>query len=100
MVETLQGLRQDVKREASETRRLLHAVLRRETINMATIQDILAKVTAEKTLVESVAAFIEGLRGQPGVDSATVDAILAKMDENEMALNNAIAAGVTLPPGP
>ncbi len=74
---------------------------------MATLDQVLADVTAESTQIDSVITLIKGLRDQiaalPGVTpamQAQIDAIFAGAEGNKAKLDTALAANVPPPPAP
>jgi len=74
---------------------------------MATLDQVLADVTAETTQIDSVITLIKGLRDQvaalPGITpamQAQIDAIFASVEGNKTKLDNAIAANVQPPLAP
>jgi hypothetical protein len=73
-----------------------------ETI-MASLDDVLADVTAETSAIDSLSTLIQGLRDQIAnaglspADQAKVDAIFAGAESNKAALAAALAANVPTP---
>ena len=67
---------------------------------MSVGDDILAAVTAESTAVDSVIAFITGLRNQGTIDSTTAQAILDHISSDKAKLETAITANVVPPTTP
>ena len=70
-----------------------------------TLQEIVDEVTAQKTAVDSLQAFVDGLRAQIGAissitpsDQAMIDNIFAAVDANTQVVAKAMAANV--PPAP
>ena len=67
---------------------------------MATLDDVLADVTAETTAIGSITTLIQGLQAQIAAaglspaDQAKVDAIFADAEANKAALATALAANV------
>lgn len=71
---------------------------------MPTLDDILADVTAESTTIDSLSAFIAGLKQQladalsgttlPPAVQAKVDAVFAQAESNKQKLADALAANV------
>lgn len=68
---------------------------------MATLDQILADVTAESSDIQSISVLVKGLRAQladvlagvlPADVQAKVDAIFAKVEENKAAIAAAVAA--------
>jgi len=78
---------------------------------MATLQQVMDDVTAEKTAIDSVSALVGGLRQQiadalsgvnlPPAVQAQVDAVFAQAEQNKAALAAALAANTpAAPPAP
>ena len=67
---------------------------------MALGDDLLAKVTAEDMLIDSVLALLNGLVAQGVIPASTVTAINAKIQGSEDKLNAALAANTPPPPTP
>ena len=76
---------------------------------MPTLDQLLAQVTAERTVIDGITTFVNGLKDQlrdalAGADlspvvAAKVDAIYTKAVQNAQALSLALAANVP-PPAP
>jgi hypothetical protein len=75
----------------------LDTILMKEAEQMAIGDDILAKITAQTTLIGSIKEYIAGLAGNT-IPQDVADAILQHLDENTAALSTAIPANV--PPTP
>ena len=98
------GLDPALMRLASDLTMMLRGKLNRIIISqehiMATLDDIVADVTAETTAIASVATLIQGLRDQIAnagltpADQAKVDAIFAAAEANKAALATALDANV------
>jgi hypothetical protein len=98
----------------SEVLRILNKILanqaaaaKQRTIEMATMEEIVSKVTEETTLIGGVKTLVQGLRDQiaaiPGVNPATqaqIDEVFAKVSDNAKALSDAMQSGVTPPVPP
>lgn len=85
----------------------LDILLTKERQIMATLDELVADVTAESTVVASVLTFIDGLKQQladalaGGVSPAAqakVDAIFAQVEANKTSLSNAIVANTPAQP--
>ncbi len=82
----------------------LDALLKGQSEMSATLDQVLADVTAETTAIGSVQTLITGLQqqianlGLSAADQAKVDAIFAAAEANKQALAAALAANV--PPAP
>jgi hypothetical protein len=72
----------------------LYRIIHKENIVMDELQDVMAVVTAQTTLVGSVVEFIKGLPDN-AVDPVAKQAILDALKANDAALEAAIAANVT-----
>lgn len=76
---------------------LLLRILKLEFKEMATLDDVVAEVTAQKTIVASVQALIKGLQDQLAAaiasgDPAKVQAVLDALKANDAALAAAVPA--------
>ena len=75
-------------------------ILANEEKIMASLDDVLADVTAETTAIDSVSTMIQGLRDQianaglSAADQAKVDAIFATAEANKQKISAALAANV------
>ena len=70
-------------------------------INMASVgQDILDKVTAEDTLIDSVLALLQGFVNNGTITPDVLTAINSKIQGSEDKLNAALAANTTPPANP
>ena len=78
----------------------LDTLLNKETQDMAIGETILTRVTAQTTLIGSVITLIQELKASGDITPEVEAAILAKLDENDTALEAALAAGTTPPPTP
>ena len=78
---------------------LLGRVLTREAKMALDITALTAEVTRQGTIADSVIAWILGHSGEPGIDQATIDALVASCKANNDRLNVAIPAN-TPPPTP
>jgi len=82
-------LKEEIRGLREEQRRFASAILRKEVELMATGQQLLDAVTAEKTEVDSIGVFIQGLKDQlaaNGVAQAAIDAAFAGVTANTAAL--------------
>ncbi len=94
---------QQQQQNAAITQRLNLLQQQGENI-MATLQDILADVQAEKTMIDGIGTLISGLKQQvadalknsgiSAADQATIDAIFAQAEANKAALTSAVGANV------
>lgn len=75
---------------------LLRAVLREGEVEMAELDDILAKVTAEKTVIDSIKVLVDALKANQN-DPLKLQEIVAALDVNDVALA-AIANTDSAPP--
>ena len=84
--------------------KMLEEVLRKEVAIMATLDQIIADVTAETTLIDGVSTLIAGLKKQladalAGVlnaeQQAKVDAIFTAAEANKQKLSDALAVPTT-----
>ena len=66
--------------------RKLGIIQNMEGQQMAAIDDVLVKVRAQTTLIDSIRAFIEGLKAN-GADPVVLAAIVAELDANNVALD-------------
>lgn len=74
---------------------------------MATMDEIVAKVAAETTLVGGLSTFIQGLQAQilalPGITpamQAQIDSVFSSVSSNDTAIATAMGQNVTPPVGP
>ena len=81
---------------------LLTQAINKENIIMATLDDIIAKVSQETTDIGSLQVFVQGLEDQikalPGItpaQQAQIDVIFADVDKNDVAIVNAMKAPAT-----
>lgn len=86
---------------------LLHKILTKENIIMATLDDVISDINDETTLIESVSTLITGLEDQINAllagaltpeQQAKVDLIFAGAEANKAKLAAALVANV--PPAP
>lgn len=102
----LPGYKKRLKRIES----LLQTLVTQGEKIVATLDEILADVTAESTALDSVAALITGLQQQladalagltlpPGVQ-AKIDSVFAQAESNKAKIAAALAANVPPPPPP
>jgi len=86
--------------ELGELHRKIDLIMGMEEFTMASLDDLVAEVAAEKDFDASVAKFIQGLEAQltaAGSDPAKIQAVLDGMLANKAQL----AAAITTPgPGP
>jgi len=90
----------EIKTAQLSGNRLLERIYRKELSNMAKIDDVLTDVAEEKTLIDGLGAFIQGLKDQliaDGLDQAKVDAAFAAVEANKAELAAALAANVPAP---
>ena len=76
----------------------LDTLIRKEIQSMSLGQEILDKVTAQTTLVESVKALVEGFVQSGTISPEQRDAIFASLAGNTAGLEAAIAAGTEFQP--
>lgn len=87
---------------------MLRTIIRNQEKIMATLDEVLADVTAETTLIASLGTLITGLKDQlaaaladttlPPEVQAKVDAIFAAAEANKTALANAVSANTPASP--
>lgn len=95
---------------AAELKRAIGIVNRKVEKIMATLDEILADVTAESTRLDSIQALLDGLRQQlkdalagvklPPETQAKVDAIFTMTEANKAKVDAALNTGVEPPPPP
>lgn len=80
---------------------LVNQVLTKEAQQMAKIDDVMAKVAEQTTVIASVGVFIEGLRQQiaDGATPAQLDAALAALQGNNDQLSGFISNTPAVTPG-
>jgi len=88
----------DVDARLTSIEALITQLVVKEAANMAIGQDILDKVTAEDTKVDSVIALLNSLAAAGTIPPDVLAAILAKIQGSEDKLDAAIAANT--PPSP
>lgn len=66
----------------------------------ATIDDILAGVTEEATLEDSVITLLTNAMQNQGIPQEKIDAVIAALEANKQKLNDAITANTPVPPQP
>ncbi len=91
--------------DTSRIERMLARVLANQEAIMATLDEVLADVTAESTQIDSIAALITGLKQQiadalagvtlPAAVQAKVDAVFTQAESNKAKLADAINSGTT-----
>lgn len=97
-------LLEDISRKLDWTAKAIRVLFNQGRANMAKLDDILQDVTDEKTSIDGLSTFIQGLKDQIAalglnqVDQAKVDAIFTQAEANKAALAAALAANV--PPAP
>lgn len=75
--------------EVAEINNKLDKIQANQEILMATIDDVLADVTAQTTVVEGIASLVQGLKDQlaaQGVDQAKIDKAFAGLEANNAAM--------------
>lgn len=88
-----------------EVMRSSHRLEQDRSMIMATLDDLVAEVAAEKTLDDSIIALINGLSAQlqaalASNDPAKVQAVLDGMKANAASLASALAANTPAAPAP
>ena len=75
----------------------LARIEQKQELIMATLQEIVDEVAGQKTVVDGIQAFVDGLRAQIGsipsisaVDQAKIDSIFAAVDANTKAITAAL----------
>ncbi len=68
----------------------LDTITQKETEQMALGDDILAKIRAEKTTIDSVVVLIQSLKNQNVIPADVATAILAELDANKSELDVAL----------
>jgi len=81
----LTGLEQVLKR-LERIERKLGILTVMEGNQMAALDDVLVKVRAQTSLIESIRLFIEGLKAN-GADPVVLAAIVAELDANNVAMD-------------
>ncbi len=83
---------------------LQEAIQKTEVLQMSTLDDIVAKVTEEKTMIGSLKAFVQGLQDQikaiPGVTpvmQAQIDSIFTDVSANSQSISDAMTANTPKP---
>jgi uncharacterized coiled-coil protein SlyX len=84
---------------------LLHQILHKENIIMATIQDLTAAVAAESTVDDSIIALLNGIvqqlkDAQASGDPAALDAVVASIQANTAKIQDAVTANTPVVPVP
>ncbi len=99
LVEIIESLRDQHQLDRIE--RLLHYVIKQGELNMATLADVQAAVTAEDTVVDSAIALLQGLAAQIAAlqpNQAAIDALAADVTSKTTALAAAVAANTPAAP--
>lgn len=86
-------------------RDMLSQVLQKQDLTMAKIDDVIASVTAENTVIDSVVALLQSLSSQlaaAGTDPAKLDSLKSTIDAKTTALAAAVVANTpaATPPAP
>jgi len=93
----------------SQINKKLDLVLGKEVNLMATLQEVLDDVAAEKTVEESLITLTQGLKAQldaitsgslTPAQQAQVDAIFAAVEANKTEVSAAVVANTPTPPAP
>jgi hypothetical protein len=85
---------------------MLSQVLQKQDFTMAKIDDVIASVTAENTVIDSVVTLLQELSAQlasAGTDPAKLDSLKSTIDAKTQALAAAVVANTpaaTPPPAP
>lgn len=96
----------ETERALQDIREVLHSIRKNQEKMMATLDQVLADVEDEKTVIASLVTFIQGLQtqianlGLSAADQAKVDAIFADAEANKAALAAAMTANTPAAPSP